>query len=52
MQAKGFKNASAPDAFGMAFTFSPIKGRMEEVFTEEFYKLLIAEPEFFTGEVY
>ena len=52
MQSKGFKNASAPDAFGMAFTVSPIKGRMEEVFTEEFYKLLIAEPEFFTGEAY
>ena len=52
MQAKGFPNASAPDAFGMAFTVSPIKGRMEEVFTEEFYKLLIAEPEFFTGEAY
>ena len=52
MQAQGFKNASAPDAFEMAFTFSPIKGKMEEKFVEEFYKLLIAEPEFFTGEEY
>ena len=43
---------AAPDAFGMAFTFSPIKGKMEEKFTEEFYKELIALPEFFTGEAY
>ena len=43
---------AAPDAFSMAFTFSPIKGKMEERFTEEFYKELIALPEFFTGEAY
>ena len=43
---------AAPDAFGMAFTLSPIKGNMEERFTEEFYKELIALPEFFTGEAY
>ena len=44
--------AAAPDAFSMAFTFTPIKGRMEQEFTEEFYKELIALPEFFTGEAY
>jgi len=49
---KKLKMNAAPDAFGMAFTFSPIKGRMEEKFTEEFYKELIALPEFFTGEAY
>ena len=43
---------AAPDAFGMAFTFSPIKRGMEEKFVEEFYKELIALPEFFTGEAY
>ena len=49
---KKLKLNQAPDAFGMAFTFAPIKGRMEQEFTEEFYKELIALPEFFTGEAY
>ncbi len=49
---KKLKMNAAPDAFGMAFTFSPIKRGMEEKFVEEFYKELIALPEFFTGEAY
>ena len=49
---KKLKMNAAPDAFAMAFTFSPIKRGMEERFVEEFYKELIALPEFFTGEAY
>ena len=49
---KKLKLPAAPDAFSMAFTFSPIKRRMEKKFVEEFYKELIALPEFFTGEAY
>ena len=49
---KKLKLPAAPDAFSMAFTFSPIKRGMEEKFVEEFYKELIALPEFFTGEAY
>jgi len=49
---KKLKLPAAPDAFSMAFTFSPIKGKMEQKFVEEFYKELIALPEFFTGEAY
>ena len=49
---KKLKMNAPPDAFSMAFTVSPIKGNMEQKFTEEFYKELIALPEFFTGEAY
>ena len=49
---KKLKMNAPPDAFAMAFTFSPIKRGMEERFVEEFYKELIALPEFFTGDAY